>query len=58
MKELASPERHEDIEKHFLSDVTKQEERAEEVSRLQEGDPGLGECLIKIHKNVHPGVRV
>ena len=58
MKELASPERHEDIEKHILSDVTKQEERTEEVSRLQEGNPDLGECRIKIHKNVHPGVHV
>ncbi len=58
MKELASPDRHEEIEKLLSREVMKQEARTEELGKLQEGKLDLGECLIKIRKSAHPGVHV
>ena len=58
MKELVSPERREEIDKLISKESTKRKESASELDRLQEEGVDLGECMIKIRKEAHPGVRI
>ncbi len=58
MKELVSPERLEEIDELISKESTKRKESASELDRLQEEGVNLGECMIKIRKEAHPGVRI